>query len=181
MSRFSQYHIAQNLSDIVVSSNWRTAVFHEHEVINLLKDILRRVERIEREIAPKSTASVVNLFSGESNMNNALVFTVGQTSTDTVTPFLADGVTPSGATITNLAVVFSDPSATASVSGANTILFTAVAPSTGPVSGTTTCTLTDTDGVVSTWSIPFTVTTNSAPPPPSQLTQSVVNVFSEPA
>jgi len=114
--------------------------------------------------------------------NNALVFNVGQTSVDTVTPLLADGVTPSGGTVSSVVVTFSDPSATAVVQPDNTILFTGVAASSGPVSGSTACTVTDTDGAVSTWNQAFTVTTNAVtpPPPPSQLTQSVANVFSTP-
>lgn len=111
--------------------------------------------------------------------NNVLVFNVGQTSTDTITPLLADGVTPSGGVLSNVAVTFSDPSATAVVQPDNTILFTGVAASSGPISGTTSCTVTDTDGVVSTWNTAFTVQTNSVVPP-AQLTQSVANVFSTP-
>ncbi len=111
--------------------------------------------------------------------NNALVFNVGQTSTDTITPLLADGVTPSGGTVSNVAVTFSDPSATAAVQPDGTILFTGVAASTGPITGSAACTVTDTDGAVSTWNQAFTVTTNAVVPP-AQLTQSVANVFSTP-
>lgn len=158
----------------------------QHEI-----DVLRReVEQLRKEfhwlkrvickILEIGTESVVNVFSGENMADNALVFNVGQTSIDTLTPRLADGFTPSGGAVSNVAVNFSDPSATALVQPDNTILFTGVAASTGPVSGTTTCTVTDTDGVVSQWTIPFTVQTNAVAPPPQQLTQSVANVFSEP-
>ena len=112
-------------------------------------------------------------------MNNVLVFNVGQSSVDTLTPFLADGVTPSGGVVSNVTVNFSDLSATAVVQSDNTILFTGVAASSGPVNGSASCTVTDTDSAVSTWNQAFTVTTN-APPPPIQLTQSVQNVFSVP-
>jgi len=111
--------------------------------------------------------------------DNILVFNVGQTAIDTLTPRLTDGVTPSGGVISNVVVTFSDPSATAVLQPDNTILFTGVAASAAPVSGSTALTITDTDGVVSTWNIPFTVQTN-APVPPAQLTQSVANVFSTP-
>ena len=112
--------------------------------------------------------------------NNILVFSVGQTSTDTITPLLADGVTPSGGTVSNLTVAFSDPSATVSVNGPDTALFTATASSTGgPVTGTTQCTVTDSDGAVSTWTQTFTVQVNAVVPP-DQLTQSIANVFSTP-
>lgn len=158
-------------------------MFREQEIIDLLEQILHAAKRIEREIArerQRITASIVNVFSGENVMpNNALVFNVGQTSTDTVTPLLADGVTPSGGVVSNLTVTFNDPSATAVVNGANTILFTGIAPSTGAVSGSVSCTVTDTDGAVSIWTQAFTVQTNAIVPP-AQLTQSIANVFSTP-
>ena len=158
-------------------------MFREQEIIDLLEQILHAAKRIEREIArerQRITASIANVFSGENVMpNNALVFNVGQTSTDTVTPLLADGVTPSGGVVSNLTVTFNDPSATAVVNGANTILFTGIAPLTGAISGSVSCTVTDTDGAVSTWTQAFTVQTNSVVPP-AQLTQSIANVFSTP-
>lgn len=115
--------------------------------------------------------------------NNVLVLNVGQSSIDTITPFLADGVTPSGGVVSNVSVTFSDPSATASVQPDNTILFTGVADSAGvAVSGSTSATVTDTDGAVSTWTTAFTVQTIAVtPPPPDQSTQVVANVFSTPA
>ena len=168
---------------------------HEEKeiLIRLLRDteensreiarILHTVRKIEKELHHHHhqplTASVVDVFSGESITMADLILNVGQTSTDTVTPLLADGVTPSGGVVSNLTVTFSDPSATAVVNGANTILITGVAASTGAISGTRACTITDTDGAVSQWTATFTVTTN-APIPPSQLTQSVVDVFSVP-
>lgn len=171
---------------------------HEKE---LAQELLRRNERVLEHIAQelegincaleailsyvrphRLTHSVANIFTGDSNMaNNALVFNVGQTSIDTPTGFLADGVTPSGGVVSNLAVTFSDPSATAVINADGvTITFTGVAASNGPVSGSTSFTITDTDGVVSQWVQPFTVTTNAVPPPPAQLTQSVANMFSTP-
>jgi hypothetical protein len=139
------------------------------------------LQQIADDLAPEPlTASIANIFTGDSMANNVLVFNVGQTSTDTVTPLLTDGITPSGGVVSNLTVTFSDPSATASVSGANTILFTGVAASAAPVSGSVSCTVTDTDGAVSTWTQAFTVQTNAVVPP-SQLTQSIANVFSTPA
>lgn len=126
------------------------------------------------------TVSVVDRFSGEIPMaNGALVFNVGQTSIDTITPLLADGVTPSGGVVSNVVITFSDPSATFVINPDNTVTFTAVAASTAPVSGTRACTITDTDTAVSTWSSSFTVLVNAVVPP-AQLTQSVVDVFSTP-
>jgi hypothetical protein len=161
-----------------LEENERRSVKIEDE----LAYVAHTVRKIEREVRPKPqplTASVVDVFSGESITMADLILNVGQTSTDTVTPLLADGVTPSGGVVSNLAVTFSDPSATVSVSGVNTLLVTGVAASAGAISGTRSCTITDTDGAVSQWTASFTVTTN-APVPPSQLTQSVVDVFSVP-
>ena len=167
-------------------------MFYERQILEILErqrqtlDELRclnhKIERIERRLEPQLiTSTVANVFSGVSIMaNNALVFNVGQTSTDVVTPLLTDGVTPSNGVVSNLAVTFNDPSATAVIQNAHSMLFTGVAVSTGAISGSTTCTVTDTDGVVSTWTIPFTVTTNASAPPPAQLTQSVVNAFTTP-
>jgi hypothetical protein len=163
----------------------------EHEVHELRHDVRNDVSQLKQSLLQiihllhhptRLTASVANVFSGGDSMaNNVLVFNVGQTSTDTITPLLADGITPSGGVVSNLTVAFTDPSATVSVNGANTALFTAVAPSTaGPVTGTTQCTVTDTDGAVSTWTQTFTVQVNAVIPP-TQLTQSVANFFSTPA
>jgi hypothetical protein len=154
----------------------------QRETLERLEQIEHAQRRIEREIARLSninrTATVTNIFTGDSTMaDNALVFNVGQTAIDTLTPRLADGVTPSGGVVSNVVVTFADPSATAVLQPDNTVLFTGVAASTAPISGSTALTITDTDGVVSTWNIPFTVQTNAVVPP-AQLTQSVANVFS---
>lgn len=155
----------------------------DHELIHGLERLDRKLNQIEREIDQKHqhiTDSVANVFTGEFKMaDNALVFNVGQTSIDTLTPRLADGSTPSGGVISNVVVTFSDPSATFVLNPDNTVTYTAVAASSGPISGSTALTITDTDGIVSTWNIPFTVQTNGVIPP-AQLTQSVSNVFSVP-
>lgn len=111
--------------------------------------------------------------------NNQLVFNVGQLSTASIQPLLADGITPSGGTLSNVAYNFSDPSATVVLNPDGvTATCTAVAPSNGPVTGTATCTVTDTDGVQSNWTQTFTITTNAASG--GQLTQSVAVVFGPP-
>ncbi len=113
-------------------------------------------------------------------MNNVLVFIVGQTSQASIVPLLADGVTPSGGVLSNVAYSFSDPSATVVLNPDGlTATCTAVAPSSVPVGGNASCTVTDTDGAVSTWIQAFSIQVN-APPPPSQLTQSVAVQFSVP-
>ena len=115
--------------------------------------------------------------------NNALAINVGQTAQASPVTFLADGVTPSGATYSAATYTFSDPSATVVLnSDGVTATVTGVAASTGPVSGSVTFTATDTDGAVSTWVNPFTVTTSAVqpPPPPSQLSQSSALQFSTP-
>jgi hypothetical protein len=155
-----------------------------------LDKILHELREIRRELQPPTppqpstlTAYIANVFSGESitMAKNVLVLNVGQTSTDTITPLLADGVTPSNGVVSNLSIAFSDPSATVVVNGSNTALVTGVAPSTaGPVAGTTSCTVLDTDGATSTWTQTFTVLVNAVVPP-TQLTQGIANVFSTPA
>jgi len=176
-----EFQILETLKEMVCRNKHR----EEHvdrEFLRVLKEILHELSVLTSELKPKRiTQSISNRFSGETPMaDNVLVFNVGQTSTDTITPLLKDGVTPSGGTVSNLSVSFSDPSATATVSGANAVLFTGVAPSTGPVSGSVSATVTDTDGAVSTWTQAFTVQTNAVVPP-EQLTQSIANVFSTPA
>lgn len=113
--------------------------------------------------------------------NNVLVFNVGQQSTASIVPLLADGTTPSGGVLSNVAYNFSDPSATVVLnSDGLTATCTGVAASTGPVSGSATCTVTDTDGAVSQWTQEFTIQTNAVAPP-QQLTQSVAVTFTTPA
>ena len=113
--------------------------------------------------------------------NNVLVLSVGQTSTASPITFLADGVTPAGATYSAASYSFSDPSATvAPNSDGVTALVTGVAASTGPVSGSVSFTATDTDGAVSTWTQSFTIQTNAVVPP-EQLSQSAAVTFSTPA
>lgn len=157
---------------------------YDKETHELLKEILHAVKRIERDISREHkplTAAIAVQFTGDSVMNNVLALNVGQTAQASIVPLLADGVTPSGGTLSKVAYSFSDPSATVALNPDGlTATVTGVAPSTGPVTGTATCTVTDTDGVVSTWTQPFTVQTSAVAPPPSQLTQSVAVQFSTP-
>lgn len=156
--------------------------FREKAVF-LLEAILYELRAIRRELKPKRiTAAIAVKFSGDTMANNALVLNVGQTSQASIVPFLADGVTPSGGTVSNVSYTFSDPSATVVVNAdLLTATVTGVAASTGPVSGSASCTVVDTDGVSSTWNQPFTIQVNAVtPPPPEQLTQSVAVQFSTP-
>jgi len=148
--------------------------------------ILEIVRKIERELRPHPqplTASIAVQFSGESPMpNNALTLNVGQTSQASILPLLADGVTPSGGTLSAVSYVFADPSATVVLNADGlTATVTGVAPSVGAVTGTATATVTDTDQAVFTFTPAFTVTTLAVtPPPPAQLTQSIAVQFSTP-
>lgn len=147
----------------------------------LLLEILECLKHLN---PPKLSASAALQFSGELPMpNNALALIVGQTSTASPITYLADGVTPSGATYSAATYIFSDPSATVALNPDGvTALVTGVAPSTGPVSGSVAFTATDTDGAVSQWTVPFTVTTSAVtpPPPPTQLSQSAALTFTTP-
>jgi len=164
-------------------------MIHENEFREMLyleranRHLLWRIFR-HLEIKPL-TASIAVHFTGDVSMaNNTLVFNVGQTSTASIVPLLADGVTNSAGVVSNVAYAFSDPSATVVLNADGvTATVTGVAASTGPVAGVATCTVTDTDGVVSQWSQAFTITTNAVtppPPPPAQLTQSVAVSFTTP-
>lgn len=114
--------------------------------------------------------------------NNVLTLNVGQSSTGTIVPLAADGITPSGGAVSN--PVFSippDPSFSALDNGDGTVTITGLAASAAPVTGTATCTVTDTDGAVSTFSAFFTVNVTAVvPPPPVATTASIVVQFSTP-
>jgi hypothetical protein len=155
-----------------------------------IRQELREIERKEDEILDllKSnpnpnplTRAIAVIFTGDNPMlNNTLVLNVGQTSQASIVPLLADGVTPSGGTLSAVSYTFSDPSATVVLNADGlTATVTGVAASTGAVSGSAACTVTDTDGVVSTWTQAFTIQTNAVVPP-AQLTQSVAVQFSTP-
>ena len=156
-----------------------------------LRFILHELDVIAKELAPPpppppppqplSRFSAVR-FTGESTMaDNVLVLNVGQTSKASPITYLADGITPSGATYSSVSFAFSDPSATVAINPDGvTALVTGVAASTGPISGSVSFTATDTDGAVSTWTQAFTIQTNGAIPP-AQLSQSSAVQFTTPA
>ncbi len=153
------------------------------QILDVLRAIKADTAKILLYLEPAPlTNKVVVQFKGEGYMaNNVLVFNVGQTSQASIVPLLADGVTPSGGALSNVSYTFSDPSATVVLNPDGlTATCTGVAPSTGPVAGSAGCTVTDTDGAISTWTQSFTIQTNAAPPP-TQLTQSVAVQFSAPA
>jgi hypothetical protein len=115
--------------------------------------------------------------------DNILVLNVGQTSTASPLTYLADGVTPSGATYSAASYAFSDPSATVVLNPDGvTALVTGVAASASPISGAVSFTATDNDGAVSIWTQAFTIQTNGTqpPPPPTQLSQSSAIQFTTP-
>lgn len=152
----------------------------ESAILVVLLDIRADVRMIVQYLTPKPiTKRIAVRFTGARIMpNNVLVFNVGQQSTASILPLSADGVTPSGGTLSNVAYAFSDPSATVVLNPDGlTATCTGVSPSSGPVTGTATCTVTDTDGVVSQWSQAFTIQTNAAA---QQTTQSVAVQFSTP-
>jgi hypothetical protein len=152
----------------------------------LLRDIAQKLHRnnlllyaILQEVKPQPrlTQRIANRFSGVHPMaDNVLVFNVGDTALQTITPLDKDD-NPSNGAISNVVITFTDPSATFVINPDNTVGWTPVAASTaGPANGNTACTVTDTDGVVSQWNQPFTVQVNGNVPP-AQLTQSVANRF----
>ena len=162
--------------------------FYRHELRRILKvaeennTLLRHILRAVHP--PSLTRSIAVRFTG-ATMANSLTLTVGQTSQASIVPLLADGVTPSGGTLSSVAFTFSDPSATVTLNAdGQTATVTGVAASTGAVQGSASCIVTDTDGVISSWTQTFSITTNAGttvtPPPPSQLTQSIEVNFTAP-
>jgi hypothetical protein len=154
----------------------------EREILHVEERILHELQELHPH-TPR-TASISLQFSGETTMpNNVLDLNVGQSSTGTITPLLADGVTPSGGAISN--AVFSippDPSFSATDNADGTVTITGLAVSAAPVTGTASATVTDGDGVVSTFSTSFTVTVAAGtPPPPTATTASIAVSFSIPA
>lgn len=112
---------------------------------------------------------------------NTLTLNVGQSSTGTITPLLADGVTPSGGTVS--AASFSipaDPSFAATDNGDGTLSVSGVAASTAPVTGTASCTVSDLDGAVLSFSTSFTITVSAVVIPPVANTASIGVSFSTP-
>jgi len=155
----------------------------DRDEMKLLKQIANDLHAIKLKLVPDVLTKTIKVQfkTGELIMNNDLVITFGQTSQISIQPELKDGVTPSGGTVSKVTFNFNDPSATVALNTDGlTGTVTAVAPSTGAVSGTVSNTVTDTDGAVSVWNAPFTITVN-APVPPAQLTQSENVVFSTPA
>lgn len=88
-----------------------------------------------------------------------LSLNVGQSSTGTVTPFLADGVTQTpGAVVTSATWSISDPSVSVATNADFTVTVTGVTATTSPVSGNVTAVITDSDGTVGTFTATFTIT-----------------------
>lgn len=166
MDGITQHHIERRLEHI------------EHMIGRLEWMVEKIIQRLNQK---PLTAAIAVLFTGESIMANSLVLNVGQTSTASIQPLLADGVTASGGVVSAVTYTFSDPSATVVLNPDGlTALVTGVAASTGAISGSAACTVTDTDGVVSTWTQAFIIQTNAVVPP-AQLTQSVAVNFTTPA
>ncbi len=180
----AHHHHPKN-DDTEILRTEREILHVEEELLRETQETHRDVERIERRLRPTHLSqSAAIQFSGDNSVmaNNVLVLNVGQTSTASPITFLADGVTPSGATYSAATYTFSDPSATVVLNPDGvTATVTGVAASTGPVTGSVTFTATDTDSVVSTWTQSFTVQTDAVtPPPPEQLSQSSAVTFSTP-
>lgn len=175
------------------SKNKDAAILHvEQEILHVQEEILREtrethrdVEEIERRLLhPNLTKSIAIQFSGAITMpNNVLTLNVGQSSVGTITPLLADGVTPSGGTVS--AASFSIPTDTSFAAvdnGDGTLTVTGTAVSAAPVTGTASATITDSDGAVSTFSTSFTITVAAGTtPPPVATTTSIAVAFSTPA
>lgn len=113
---------------------------------------------------------------------NSLTLAVGQSSTGTIIPLLADGITPSGGAISNASFsITPDPSFSAVDNADGSVTIVGLAVSASPVTGTASATITDHDGAVSTFSQSFTiVVTAGTTPPPTATTASIGVSFSTP-
>ena len=112
---------------------------------------------------------------------SAVTLNVGQSTIGTIIPLLADGVTPSGGTVSNASFVIPvDPSFAAVDNADGTVTITGTAASAAPETGTASAAVTDTDGAVSTFTTTFTVTVVAVTPPPVATTASIAVSFSTP-
>lgn len=105
---------------------------------------------------------------------------VGQSSTGTVTPLLADGSPNPTATVSNVVWSLSDPGLTVTENPDGTVHIAGVAATTGDVTGTATADVTDSDGVKNNFSKTFTVSVSTVTPPVNR-TASIGVSFTAPA
>lgn len=149
---------------------------------HILKSILRELRMIRRELTPRRiTAAIAVKFTG-AKMENVLNIKVGQTSTATLLELTSDGVTASGGVPSSVVFTFNDPSATVVLDPDGvSALITGVAVSNGPIAGTVTATITDTDGAVSQFADSFTIEVDADVTAPVPLTKSIAVNFSTPA
>jgi hypothetical protein len=152
------------------------------EILILLEKILRRLERIERELFQNHhTQHIGVLFYGKDpTQMNALVMTVGQKSVASIVPLEADGVTVTpGAVVSAQALNITDPSFSVTPNGDGTFTIAALAPNAGtaPVSGTATATVVDAGGTTGTFSVPITIQVNA----PTGVTAGIGVNFTTPA
>jgi hypothetical protein len=155
----------------------------EPRIIKLLERILRELRMIRRGLTRQRITTRIEVrFSGE-NMANSVELQVGQSSIATIEALASDGSASNGV-ISAVAFTFTNPDASF-VNGADGVsgTVTGVEPSTGPIEGSVTCTVTDTDGAVSQFTQSFSVTVDpgAPPPPPVPTTASVQVNFSTPA
>ena len=172
MNPSSEHQENQLLTKILMEleSIHKTLQKNHVQTLDELNEQTALLKEIADGLAPEPLTHSAPIITGDSMANNTYVMNVGQSQPGVITPLLADGTTPSGGTVSNTVVTFTDPSATFAVSADGlTITFTGVAASTGAVSGSVAFTVTDTDGVASKWTDAITVTVNA---PPAQLTQS---------
>lgn len=122
------------------------------------------------------TKSVAIQFDGEETMNS-VTLNVGQSTTGTVRPLEADGVTVTpGATVSHASFTIADPAVGVTDNGDGTVTIKGLAA--GTVTGTVQANVTDQDSATGTFSGSFTVTVNAAP---TGLTTSIGVDFSDPA
>lgn len=110
---------------------------------------------------------------------NAVILNVGQSTTATIVPLEADGVTITpGAVVSSATISVTDPSVTVVDNADGSVTITGIAA--GTASGAASAEVTDEDGTVTELTATFSVTVNAVtpPPPPTGRTTSIGVSFS---
>ena len=113
----------------------------------------RELHEIERDLHPHHIAV---RFTGANTMN-AVTLVTGQSTTATIVPLQADGITQTpDVTLSNQLFTITGPSVELTAGGDGTATIKGISPSTGAVQGTATATVTDKNGNVGTFTQAFT-------------------------
>lgn len=159
-------------------------IFEQNDIIKEQNRLLfELIKEFIKHCCPKNRTTQVGIqFTGVPKMPlNALSMQVGQQSTATIIPLLPDGKTPSQGSVSAVTYNFSDPSATFTLNadGVSASVVGVSETVKAPASGSVSCTVTDPDGTVNSFTQDFVVTVVPVPPP-VPITASIAVEFSTP-